>query len=137
MKRLFLAISLALLALPAAKAQGAGEIFMELNRVQTVENGCRITLLMQNGLEADIASFGFEVAVIDKTGLVGGLILVRSGQLRAGREQVKLFDLPGTECENIERLLVNNVVECEGEGLSPDLCQRASVATSRLDIRFE
>lgn len=108
---------------------------VELNKLQDVEDACRVTFLMENGLADEIEVLGFEVAIINEEGLVSGLILMRSGRLPSGRQRVKQFDLPDVDCASIDRLLLNEVVECEGVAL--DRCREAIAASSRGDVSFE
>ena len=121
---------------PVAQAE-EGRITIELNRTEQVEKACRLTFLMENGLEKDVSLLGMEIAVITKKELVTGLVLLRSGLLPAGKERVKQFDLPNTECDLVSRLLINQVVECEGEGLSAAMCSPLVAASSRSDIGLE
>ena len=46
------------------------------------------------------------------------------------------FDLSGLACESISRVLINDVVACEGEGLEPKICLTALKPTSRLAAGF-
>jgi len=53
-----------------------------------------------------------------------------------GKARVLQFDIAGLACENISRVLVNDVVACEGEGLEPRTCLAALKPSSRLATGF-
>ena len=127
------------LAIPAS-AQGPAEtpaISVELNKTQAVDGSCRLTFLMKNTLAEDVERLAFEVAVVNKSGLVAGLILMRSGKLPVDRERVKQFDLPNVDCASIDRLLLNEIPECEGASGPISGCRQAVVASSRGEVGFQ
>ena len=53
-----------------------------------------------------------------------------------GRTKVREFNLSGSSCDSIERVLVNDVSACEGDGVSREACASALKASSRADIEF-
>jgi len=113
------------------------ELRIELNGAESVDNACRLTFLMHNTFASDVNSLSFELAVINKQGLVTGLLLLRSGLLPQKMERVKQFDLPQTQCETVDRLLINTLVECEAQGIDMAQCRAALKASSKIDIGLQ
>ena len=113
------------------------KLAIELNAAQAVEKGCRVSFLIRNGMETEIGAAVFEVAVIGKDGLVSGLIRLDFGCLPVNKSRVRQFDLAGKGCGDVGRLLLNDVTECSGEGLTADVCLDALSVSARGDIAFD
>ncbi|MDT0681958.1 hypothetical protein RM543_04610 [Roseicyclus sp. F158] len=119
-----------------ATAQAGGNFGLELNNAQAIDGGCRLTYVATNNTGSDLSTTSYEVAVFDQEGGVTQLLVLEFGELPAGKTKVVRFDLADQPCENISRLLVNNVAECTAaEGDAPD-CMEALVTSSRSDIQF-
>ncbi len=139
-----LAALCAMLAIAPAAAQDAAAgaaaapagLVLELNAVQPVEAGCRLTFLVENGLSGTIAKAGYELAFFDPQGLVSRLTAVEFLDLPAGRSRVRQFQFSGTSCDAIARILVNASTECSGEGVEPGACLDALETRNRTDIDF-
>lgn len=127
-------MSLALLALmmaPCAKADDA-TLSLELNAAETVNGACRISLLVENGLQGDIAALGVEAVLFGRDGRVLRLLTLDLEEAPKGRPRLRQFDLPGLDCATVGRMLVNSVAPCTGEGLDAATCQRALALRSRV-----
>jgi hypothetical protein len=109
---------------------------VELNLMEPVDTGCRLTMVFRNRLGADIVSLAFEMAIFDVGGGVAGLITLDAGELPAGKTRVKRFALPDLTCDRISRLLLNDVTHCEGDDLSPELCLGRMTTSSRMQADF-
>ncbi len=136
--------SLALSALIAFGAPGAalaqeggGSFTLELNNATTVEAGCRVTYVATNSLGTDLEEMTLELAVFDGEGTVTDTrILLDFGAISAGKTKAIAFDLAETTCEDISRLLINDVAECTADdGSQPD-CLEALRTSSRAGIEF-
>jgi len=137
--------ALALSALTAIAAPGAalaqdgggGGFTLELNNATTVEANCRVTYVATNGLGTDLEEMTLELAVFDGEGTVTDTrILLDFGAMAAGKTKAIAFDLAETTCEDISRLLVNDVAECTAaDGSEPD-CLEALRTSSRAGIDF-
>lgn len=109
---------------------------LELNGVQPSEKGCRLTFLVANGLGADLARAAFEIALFNEAGVVDRLTVLEFKDLPAGKTKVSRFDLAGTDCTHVSRVLVNSVAECGGQGIEPAACLRGLKTSSRAGIPF-
>ena len=45
--------------------------------------------------------------------------------LPTGKTKVRQFDLPGTKCEAVKSLLINDAPVCTGDGVAKDACMKA------------
>lgn len=112
-------------------------ITLELNGIQAADAACRVSFLAQNLTGEEIKAAVFEVAVIDGKGLVSALIRLDFGRLPDGKSRVRQFDLAGQSCDAIGRVLLNDVAECTGDGLSAQVCLDALAVSSRTGVAFD
>ena len=119
---------------PAPAARPA--LSLELNGMQPSEKGCRLTFVVANELGADLARTAFEIALFDEAGVVDRLTVLEFKDLTAGKTKVSRFDLAGTDCARVSRVLVNGVAECSGNGIEPAACLRGLKTSSRAGIPF-
>lgn len=109
---------------------------LELNAVQQSQKGCRLTFVVANRLGADLSKAAFEIALFDPAGVVDTLTVLDFKELPAEKTKVTRFDLPGLDCSNISRVLVNRATECAGEGIEPSACMRQLAPSTKSQIVF-
>ncbi|MER9443818.1 hypothetical protein NKI79_21005 [Mesorhizobium sp. M0340] len=127
-----LAISLA--AAPAWTQQPAPALNLELNGAQPSDKGCRLTFVVTNNLGADLSKAAFEVALFNEVGVVDRLTVLDFKELPAGKTKVTRFDLAGTDCGKLSRVLINSATECAGA--EPNACMRGLKTQTRTGIAF-
>lgn len=115
-------VSSLLLLTSAGSAIAASSISIELNRLQEIDDGCRMNLVFTNGLSTPIDLLTVETVLFDKDERVDRFLLLKARDLPAGKIRVHQFNVSGTQCADIGKVLLNDVTECEGEGLSPAAC---------------
>lgn len=118
----------------SAAAEEKRTIGVELNSAQAEGNGCHISFVFQNGLEARIDELAIEVVLFDDKDKVVEFLLMKTGALPPGKIRVRQFELKSRPCASISRLLVNDVKDCQGKGLSPDACLAALAPKSTASI---
>lgn len=117
---------------PAAATKS---LTVELNALQPTDKGCRVTFLATNRLGAPLDRAALEVALFGKDGGIDRLVTLDFKALPVGKTKVLQFDLAGTQCDGISRVLVNDVAACAGQGVDKAAC--ASLATTnKTDIAF-
>lgn len=127
----------ACIVLAAAVPAAAGEapaLTVELNAAAQEGDACRLTFVVENGLGTDLSSAVFETVLFDREGQVLTLTLFDFQSLPAGRPRVRQFDVPGTDCGTLGRILFNDASACEGAGLAPGACMSALRWRSRTGI---
>jgi hypothetical protein len=129
-----LATSLCLLLMGhGALAQGtAGRLSLELNRVDSLEDACRLTFVAQNTLGTDLEALSLEAVLIDAAGRVERLTLFAFGALPDGIPRVRQFDIPGLACDGLGRVLVNGVSECSAGAA----CAKSLELLTRTDVEI-
>lgn len=135
---LAVALSLGAKAQDPAAPAGAGELLLELNGAQDTGTGtCQLTLVTENATGTSLDRAAWQVAVFDRDGIVRALPVLDFGALPQGKTRVVMFELPGRPCDQIARIVVNDVAECSASGeTEPDLCLNRLATRSRGDIAF-
>ena len=139
MNKFAFALFASALTLPAAIAQDAApapSLALELNALQPAEAGCRVTFLATNTLGSAIDRAGVEMAFFTADGGIDRIVTLDFTGLTDGKTKVLQFQLKDLACDDIGRLLINDVTACEGEGLEPGACLDGLVTTARPSIAF-
>jgi len=102
-----------LVGLPALQADEGLRI--ELNKLEPRSSACRAYLLFKNGTDRTFSDFKLDLVLFDHDGIIANRIAVNIAPLRAGKTNVKLFDIDGMECSNIGRVLLNDVIACQDD----------------------
>ena len=122
-----------------AWAQGSAPVpalTLELNGAQASDKGCRLTFVVNNDLGADLSKAAFEIALFNEAGVVDRLTVLDFKELPAGKTKVTRFDLAGTDCAKVSRVLINSATECAGTGIEPNACMRKLKTGSKTGIAF-
>lgn len=131
------ALAMALLPVaPPVSAQQSSEFRLELNNLEAVDGGCRLTFVAFNATGTDLAQTSYDVAVFDDTGAVSDRLILEFGNLPEDKTRVVQF-LLNRSCGQISRLLLNEAEEClDAAGQSSRICMDALSASSRADVLF-
>lgn len=105
-----------------AVPQPTPALVLELNGAQPSDKGCRLTFVVTNDLGAELSKAAFEIALFNDSGVVDRLTVLDFNELPTGKTKVVRFDLAGTDCAGISRVLVNHATECKGPGIDPKAC---------------
>ena len=130
-----LAAACALSAAPVAAVE-TGQFGLELNALQQSDTGCRITFLAENRLGSEIGKSSFELALFGAEGGIDRLVALDFGVLPDGKSRVVQFELKQLDCDDIGRVLVNDITACEGGELTPATCLAALVPSTRTAASF-
>ncbi len=136
MKHLIVPATLLALSANPALAVETGQFGLELNALQQTETGCRITFLAENRLGSEIGKASFELALFGPEGSIDRLVALDFGVLTAGKSRVVQFELKQLACDDIGRVLVNDITACEGGELTPAACLAALVPSTRTTASF-
>jgi len=109
----------------------------ELNTLATVDGNCRMTIVMTNGLDTAVDKLTLETVLFDADGTVIRFLLLAARPLPARRMRVQQFDVDRLACEEIGRVLLNDVTACAGTGLDPQRCLGLVVPSSRARVSFD
>ena len=125
---------LAPLVAAAQESADHDQVGIELNKLEQVDDACRIYMVVRNGSTA-YEGFKLDVVLFDTGGVIASRVAVDMAPLRAGRPSVKLFDVQDQRCDSIGSLLVNEVLECRPADVASDCLARIEVS-SRTDVQI-
>jgi hypothetical protein len=135
--KLFVALVFIVNLLSSGSAIAQEKVFsLELNGAKDTENGCRLTYVAYNGTGTQLDKTAYEVVVFDKSGSVSQFLILEFGKLPQRKTKVVQFELKDSKCDNISRLLINDVSECEVAGTTVATCLDALKTKSRTTIGF-
>ena len=108
---------------------------IELNSIQTNQNGCRLTFVAHNQNQFDIEKLVFETVLFTKDGSVASLTLFDFGSIPQNVPRVRQFEIPGNSCEGLGQVLINGIDSCVTGGSPNKSCSLKLNASSRTSIR--
>lgn len=142
-------LAIALLSVPAGsgaqqneadapETQRETQLAIELNRMQQGQDGCRLSFIAVNRMGANLETTAMEVVFFDASGVVSEMLLLDFGRLPSDKTKVVEFVLQQQQCDDISRVLVNDVVECSsgGEQNMTRECFAALTTSNRAEIEF-
>lgn len=120
-------------------AQDAPEkkLTIELNALSPSQKGCKLTFVAGNDLPQPIAKVSFEFVLFDAKGLVERMAVLDFRDLPSGKTKVRQFDLPGTQCDAVQSMLINDAPVCEGEGLDKAACMKSLLPSSKSPVSLK
>lgn len=129
-RRLGVAIALApLLIFASTVAAEAGAIAVELNKLEPQKDNCRAYVVVTNNSSTAYQVLKLDLVLFQPDGVIGRRFALDLGPLKAQKRSVKLFDID-TPCDQVGSLLINDVLECNGESGSVPNCLADITATS-------
>lgn len=110
-------------------AKGA-PLKIELNRLEPAGEACRTYMLVDNGRGPALKSLKVDLFAFDTEGVAQKRLAVELGPVQEKKTVVRLFDFAGLGCPKIGRILLNDVLACEGGDASRETClERIETAT--------
>lgn len=121
----------------AAPPASSGQIQMQLNNAQSVEDGCRLTFAVRNDTGEAVERSTYVMAVLDGQGQVTSLISFGFQNFPVGRTRFEQFKVEGQACDDISGWSINDVAECvSAGGAESPMCEQSTVATTKTAIQF-
>ncbi len=122
------------LTMTGAVAQESGTkgapLKIELNRLEPAGEACRTYMLVDNGRGPALKSLKVDLFAFDTEGVAQKRLAVELGPLQEKKTVVRLFDFTGLACPKVGRILLNDVLACEGGDASRETClERIETAT--------
>lgn len=95
---------------------------LELNRLEPAGEACRTYLLVDNSRGPALKSLKIDLFAFDTEGVAQKRLAVELGPIQDRKTMVRLFDFPALACPKISRVLLNDVLACEGGEASRESC---------------
>lgn len=117
-------------AVAAAAVSEAGPS-IQLNKLESVEKGCRAYLVVDNATEKTYQSFKVDLVLFQTDGVIGRRFSIELAPLKPKKKTVKLFEIDNVACDAIGSFLINDIMECKTDAGPVDNCLQ-SLTTSSL-----
>lgn len=110
---------------------------IELNKLEAVGNSCRLYFVIRNDASHGFERLKLDLVFFDRDGLISTRMGVEAGPLHAQKMAVKRFDLTDPSCPEISRILLNEVLSCDGEHASEGAdCLELITLSNRTNVDF-
>lgn len=120
----------------SAEAATGGSLDLQLNNATSRDGVCRLSFLVRNGLDVAVRDLGLEIVLMNSEGLAQDFMMLRTGELAKGKRRVRQFDLPDVNCSDLGEVLINDVADCQGEGLDNARCLAVLRPSSKTAIKL-
>ena len=120
-------------ALAQDKASAQSPLRIELNKVEAAGESCRTYFLIDNQKGESWKSLKLDLFALDTDGVAAKRLAVEVGPVPPRKTLIKLFDFPGLNCSRFGRVLLNDVLTCEGTTTSREDCLSAIETASKID----
>ncbi|MCJ2083976.1 Tat pathway signal protein [Methylobacterium sp. J-090] len=109
---------------------------LELNRLEPAGESCRTYLLVDNSRGPALKSLKVDLFAFDTDGVAQKRLAVELGPVQDRKTTVRLFDFPALACAKIGRVLLNDVLACEGGDASREACLERIETESKASAPF-
>ena len=134
-------LALSALLVASALAQDApaekAPLKLQLNKVETAGEACRVTLVVDNSKGSGLKSYKVDLFAFDPEGVAQKRVAVELGPLPGRKTIVKIFDFPGIACSKVGRVLLNDVLACDGGDAAREACLERTETESKAGLSFD
>ncbi|MGW5958695.1 Tat pathway signal protein [Methylorubrum thiocyanatum] len=123
-------------AAPAAKSD-VPPLKIELNRLEPAGEACRTYMLVDNSRGPALKSLKVDLFAFDTEGVAQKRLAVELGPVQEKKTVVRLFDFAGLACPKIGRLLLNDVLACEGGDATRETCLERIEPATKTSAAFD
>lgn len=121
----------------AGQAQHEGALAIELNKLESTDQGCRSSFLVDNQTGHQLNRFQLDLVLFDPDGVAAKQVVLDMAPLYADKKLLTSFLLDSAPCNEIGSILINSVPLCEnGAGNTVD-CVGLLEVSSRSEVPLE
>lgn len=113
-----------------------GGLRVELNKLEPIDSACRAYLMFENHTDVNFTSLKLDLVMFDPQGIINRRLAVEGGPLPASKTSVKLFDIEGVSCSDVDRVLLNGILNCTSAQGERSDCLGLVETTSRNSTDF-
>ena len=126
------------MALGAPLPAMAGDLSLDLNRLESQNGACRVTMVIVNSRTVAADTLRADLVMFGQDGVVARRLAIDLGPVAAGKTIVRAFDIAGLDCKAIGSILLNDLPACHfaGEPEGPPRCLDGLAVTSKAGTRF-
>lgn len=132
-----LALSVVLIAAALAQDAERAPLKVQLNKVETSGEACRLTMVVDNTRGTALKTYKIDLFAFDAEGVAQRRVAVDLGPLPGRKTTVKIFDFPGIACAKVGRILLNDVMACDGGETAREGCLDRTETETKAGIPFD
>ncbi len=91
------------------------DLSIELNTTKPLKDACQLMMVIDNRSGIRFNKFTVELVLFDKTGVITKQVFAAIGALRPMMNHFVSFPIEDVNCDDLGRVLLNEVTECEYE----------------------
>lgn len=122
MRLWFVVAAFAVSLLPLASQAQEGRVLLELNKLEPAGEACRSYVVLQNRSGTAFQTLKLDLVMFDQDGVVAKRLALETAPLPADKTSLKVFDIGGMACEQVGRILLNDVLDCAGTEGPKEAC---------------
>jgi hypothetical protein len=122
---------------PYAAGAQEGSLAIELNKVESTEEGCRTLFVFDNRTGHELNRFRVDLILFDAKGVYSKQLMLDMAPLYPDKKTVASFLLGDAPCEEIGSILVNDLPQCQNASGSAIDCLAWLKVDSKSDIPLE
>jgi len=136
---LVLATSLAVTATAqdAPGGEKAAPLKLQLNRLEPADDSCRATIIVDNSRGTALKSYKLDLFAFDTDGIAQKRVAAELGPIPARKTTVKIFNFPGIACAKLSRVLLSDVLACEGGDATRESCLERTETETKATVPFD
>lgn len=119
-------------ALAQESPAASGSLRIELNKIEASGENCRTYFLIDNQKGESWRLLKLDLFALDADGVAAKRLAVEVGPVPGRKTLIKLFDFPGLSCTRFGRVLLNDVLACDGVVSSREECLSGIDTASRV-----
>lgn len=96
----------------APAGSNPAKVEIELNKLETQDDGCRAFFVVGSEDGIDYDAFKVDLVMFQPDGVIGKRFVINLAPRKGSKRSVKQFDLKGVPCDQVGSLLINDVTEC-------------------------
>lgn len=89
------------------------QIYLELNKLEALGKGCKLTFLLENEGNINVNKFALEFAFLDSKGQLSKLGSLNFGALVSNHKKISQFTLSDLSCDKISSMFINSETACD------------------------
>lgn len=120
-----------------AESKPKAPLKIELNRLEQSGDACRTYMVVDNSRGTALKSLKIDIFAFDTEGVAQKRVAVELGPVAEKKTMVRLFDLAGLSCPKVGRVLLNDVLACEGADATREACLERIETASKTPATFD
>jgi hypothetical protein len=135
--RIFRYLLPVVLACAAATTQAAeSSVSLELNKLETVEGGCRMHVVVTNHTAKAFDKYVLDLVIFDAEGVIAKRTAIDMSPVKPSKTSVYAFNVKELGCKRFGRVLLNDVTGCAAGSGADASCTAGVSLSSKAGVEF-